>query len=64
MSEDAFFVVRDRAFDLAATARYRDWRQIAHALQSEGFSPSLISRLDRDGLAVMMLTRCCSLART
>jgi hypothetical protein len=64
MSDEAFFRLRDRAYELADTGRYRRWDQIACALQSEGFLPSLITRLDRDGLAVMMITRCCGLART
>lgn len=63
MSDDAFFALRSRAFDLAATGRFKRWAQIAYALQAEGFLPSLITRLDRDGLAVMMITRCCALAR-
>ena len=63
MSDSAFFALRARAFDLAATGRYKRWDQIARALQSEGFLPTLIARLDRDGLAVMMITRSCSLAR-
>lgn len=63
MSDDAFFALRSRAFDLADTGRFKRWDQIAYALQAEGFLPSLITRLDRDGLAVMMITRCCALAR-
>jgi hypothetical protein len=64
MSDDAFFALRDRAYDLAATGRYKRWDQIAYALQAEGFLPSLITRLHRDGLAVMMITRCCGMARS
>lgn len=63
MSDDSFFALRSRAFDLADTGRFKRWDQIAYALQAEGFLPSLITRLDRDGLAVMMITRCCALAR-
>lgn len=63
MADDSFFALRSRAFDLADTGRFKRWDQIAYALQAEGFLPSLITRLDRDGLAVMMITRCCALAR-
>lgn len=63
MSDDGFFTLRDRAFDLAETGRFKRWDQIAYALQAEGFLPALITRLDQDGLAVMMITRCCGQAR-
>ena len=63
MSDTSFFELRDRAYELAGTGRYRRWDQIAYALQAEGFLPSLITRLNRDGLAVMMITRCCGQAR-
>jgi hypothetical protein len=62
-SNDDFFALRNRAYDLAATGRYKKWHQIADALQSEGFSPALIMRLDQDGLSVMMITRSCDQAR-
>jgi hypothetical protein len=64
MADEGFFLLRDRAYELADTGRYKQWSQIAYALQAEGFLPSLITRLDQDGLAVMMITRCCVLART
>jgi hypothetical protein len=64
MSDETFFALRDRAYELADTGRYKRWDQIAYALQAEGFLPSLITRLDHDGLAVMMITRCCGQART
>jgi hypothetical protein len=63
MSDEPFFALRDRAYQLADTGRYKRWDQIAYALQAEGFLPALITRLNRDGLAVMMITRCCGLAR-
>lgn len=63
MAEASFFALRDRAYELADSGRYKRWDQIAYALQAEGFLPSLITRLDSDGLAVMMITRCCDLAR-
>ncbi|MGQ0534214.1 MAG: hypothetical protein ACT4OF_16215 [Caulobacteraceae bacterium] len=64
MSDDAFFALRSRAYELADTGRYKCWDQIAYALQSEGYPPPLIMRLDRDGLARMMITRCCGIARS
>lgn len=63
MSDDSYFVLRDRAYELAETGRFKGWFQVADALQAEGFLPTLIKRLDRDGLAVMMITRCCGQAR-
>jgi hypothetical protein len=63
MQTDPFFALRDRAYDLADTGRYKDWNQIAFALEAEGFLRALIGRLDRDGSAAMMITRCCSQAR-
>lgn len=64
ISNEAFFALRTRAYELADSGRYKQWSQIAYALQAEGFLPSLITRLNRDELAVMMITRCCSLARS
>lgn len=64
MNDDAlFFSMRRRAYELAETGRYRHWAKVASALQAEGFLGSLIARLDGDGLAVMMITRCCEQAR-
>ena len=63
MSDDGFFTLRDRAYELAETGRFKAWGQVADALQAEGFLPTLITRLDSDGLAVMMITRCCGQAR-
>jgi hypothetical protein len=63
MTNESFFALRDRAYELADTGRYKQWSQIAYALQAEGFLPSLITRLDDDGLAVLLITRCCRLAR-
>ena len=54
---DAFFELRDRAYTLAGGGRYKSWAQIAHALLSEGFLKTLITRLNRDALAVMMINR-------
>lgn len=64
MTDDApFFLLRARAYDLAATGRFKHWLKVADALLAEGFLSSLIQRLDRDALAVMMITRCCQQAR-
>lgn len=58
-----YFTMRRRAYDLAETGRHKHWFSVADALQREGFLSSLIMRLDRDNLAVMMITRCCAQAR-
>jgi hypothetical protein len=58
-----FFSVRRRAYELAETGRFKHWSKVADALQSEGFAATQIERLDRDSLAVMMITRCCTQAR-
>lgn len=64
MSDDAvFFSLRSRAYELAESGRFKDWFKVADALQAEGFVSALIQRLDRDPLAVMMITRCCLQAR-
>ena len=63
MPDNSFFALRDRAYDLANTGRFKRWDQIAHALHAEGFLDSLITRLDEDRLAVMMIGRCCNQAR-
>lgn len=63
MPED-FFSLRSRAYDLADTGRYKDWKQISTALLAEGFLSELVSRLAGDKLAVMMIARCCYQART
>lgn len=64
MSDDPFIALRVRAYDLADTGRFRRWDEIAYALQAEGFPPALITRLHQDELAVMMITRCCDMARS
>ena len=64
MADDAFFALRDRAYELAGTGRYKRWDQIAFALKAEGFLKDLITRLDYDRFAVMMITRCCAQARS
>lgn len=63
MSEDPFFVLRDRAYELADTGRFKRWEHVAAALKGEGFVIALIRRLNADRLAVMMITHCCGLAR-
>lgn len=63
MSDEAFFAVRDRAYELAGSGRYKRWDQVAYALQDEGFLPSTITRLDDDRQAVLMITHCCARAR-
>ena len=60
---DAFFKLRDRAYALADSGRYRRWDQIAYALLAEGFVRALITRLHRDELAIMMINRSCVQAR-
>lgn len=62
-SDAPFFAMRRRAYELAETGRHKHWRAVASALQREGFLSSLITRLDGDVLAVMMITRCCTQAR-
>lgn len=63
MSNESFFALRTRAYELADSGRFKQWSQIAYALQAEGFLPSIITRLNEDRLAVMMITRSCTLAR-
>ena len=63
MADDPFFAVRDRAYALAGTGRFKRWDRIAYALQAEGFVKSLSARLHYDKLAVMMISRCCDQAR-
>jgi hypothetical protein len=64
MDDDAlFFSLRSRAYELAETGRFKDWFKVADALLAVGFLGPLIQRLDRDGLSVMMITRCCQQAR-
>ena len=57
--DDEFFALRSRAYELADTGRYKSWAQVAYALLMEHFPPLMIKRLDRDGLAVMMISRIC-----
>ena len=64
MPDDPFFVLRDRAYELADSGRFRRWGQIAYTLQAEGYLDDLITRLDDDRLAVTMITRCCDHARS
>lgn len=61
--EDPFFPLRDRAYALADTGKYRRWDDVAFALKAEGFDVALITRLNYDKLAVMMISRCCAKAR-
>lgn len=61
--DDPFNALRERAYELAKTGRFKRWDQIAYALRDEGFLSNLITRLDGDRLAVMMITRCCTQAR-
>ena len=63
MTEEPFFAVRSRAYELADTGLYKAWVQVAYALRDEGFLPSVITRLGQDGLAVLLITRCCRIAR-
>ena len=63
MNEDPFFTLRDRAFGLANSARYKRWNQVAYALLAEGFPRDLITRLHLDRGAVLMITRTCEQAR-
>lgn len=61
--DDPFNALRERAYELASTGRFKRWDQIAYKLRDEGFLSNLITRLDGDRLAVMMITRCCAQAR-
>ena len=61
--QDRFFALRNRAYQLADSGRYKHWHQVAYALLAEGFESTLIKRLDSDAFAVMMLSRCCAQAR-
>jgi hypothetical protein len=61
--DDPFNALRERAYELASSGRFKRWDQIAYKLRGEGFLSNLITRLDGDRLAVMMITRCCSQAR-
>lgn len=60
---DAFFALRNRAYQLADSGRYKHWHQVAYALLAEGFASALIKRLDDDAFAVMMVSRSCAQAR-
>lgn len=62
-SDHDFFSLRARAYELAETGRFKHWPKVAEALLAEGFISDLIWRLDRDALAVMMITRSCEQAR-
>lgn len=64
MSDDPFFALRSRAYDLADSGRYKSWAQVASALQGESFPDALIFRLESDKLAVMLITRCCTQAQS
>lgn len=64
MPEDPFFALRDRAYELADSGRFKRWDQVAIALHAEGFADDLITRLQDDKLAVMMIARCCAQARS
>jgi hypothetical protein len=61
--DEPFFLLRDRAYELAGSGRYKRWDQVAYALLAEGFLRALITRMHYDKLAVMMITRCCAQAR-
>lgn len=63
MSDEAFFAVRERAYELAGGGRYKRWDQVAYALEDEGFLLSSIARLNDDRQAVLMITHCCARAR-
>lgn len=64
MSSDDIFALRDRAYQLADSGRYKHWNEIAYALQAEGYLSALITRLDKDAQAVMMISRSCTIARS
>ena len=63
MQDTSFFTLRNRAFDLADSGRFKHWDEVAAALRAEGFLGALIARLGDDKGAVMMITRCCLQAR-
>ena len=60
---DAFLVMRNRAYDLADTGRYKNWSHVAYVLLVERFAPALIKRLNQDGLAILMISRICKTQR-
>lgn len=62
MADERFIAVRDRAYDLAETGRFKHWEHVAKTLREEGFRSDLIEQLSRDKLAVMMITRSCAQA--
>lgn len=62
-NDDAFFAMRLRAYDLAESGDFRDWRHVSLALKDEGYQDPCIERLGGDPLAVQMITRCCNQAR-
>jgi hypothetical protein len=56
--------MRKRAYELADTGRYRDWPDIAVALnQEEDFHHTLVRALGNDALFVSMLNTRCRQAR-
>lgn len=61
--DDDFSTMRNRAYDLADTGRYKDWSHVGYVLLAERFSPALIKRLDADRLAVLMISRICKSRR-
>ncbi|MEZ5996107.1 MAG: hypothetical protein R3C25_10150 [Hyphomonadaceae bacterium] len=63
LDQDRFFALRNRAYQLADSGRYKHWHQVADALLAEGFAVALIKRLDDDAFAVMMLSRSCAQSR-
>lgn len=62
--DEAFFVLRARAYALAESGRFKRWDEVAHALRKEGFLTPLLMRLNEDKLAVLMIARCRTLARS
>lgn len=46
VTPDPIIAVRDRAYDLASTGKFKSWRDIVSVLQSEGVHALLVSRLD------------------
>jgi hypothetical protein len=55
VTPDPIIAVRDRAYDLASTGKFKYWRDIVLVLQSEGAYALSVSRLDAQPYFQIML---------
>ena len=55
VTPDPIIAVRDRAYDLASTGKFKHWRDIVSVLQSEGAYALSVSRLDAQPYFQMVL---------